>query len=333
MSALFIASVGNPAPYERTLHSAGHILLKALGKALNAREFTPNPSLRDGLTTEATLRDAANTRVTLWQSPSYMNDSGPAMVGAFKTWLKQQHLDKPALLPAPLSADDIEGGKLADVKNVAGLYRPRLRLVLLHDELEETPARLNMRYGGAERSSRGHRGVLSVVHSLVADGFLEPRAEKHQSGDAPRKKLKKTIREEKAKADAAAKLAKLAAKEAAKEAKLAAKEAAKAAKLTPKSSEEQQPEIEEIEEIEEIKEPEVPDTPEQAKLRRSFDSPVLTRFQIGIGRPSLRDADVVAKYVLEPMYGSHYVRTCAHGETVAHLLQEVILTNQGAKKE
>lgn len=57
---LFIASLGNKAPYRKTRHSAGHLLLDAL------KPLIPNH--------------------TTFYSPSYMNESGPKLVRAMEKW-------------------------------------------------------------------------------------------------------------------------------------------------------------------------------------------------------------------------------------------------------
>lgn len=171
MSSLFIASIGNPAPYEHTLHSAGHILLGALAAHLEAPTFAKDPGLADGLTSEARSRNSQQTRLTLWQSPSYMNESGPALVQAYKKWLARESLSP--LIPPPRSEEDLLAqGVSPGLRDYPYLYRPRLNLVLVHDALDTVPGKFQVRYGGPERSARGHHGVTSVVKTLVQKGFL-----------------------------------------------------------------------------------------------------------------------------------------------------------------
>lgn len=65
---LFIASIGNKAPYRQTRHSAGHLLLDAV-----------KPLLR------STHGDTSAFHET-WYSPSYMNESGRKLVRALEKW-------------------------------------------------------------------------------------------------------------------------------------------------------------------------------------------------------------------------------------------------------
>ncbi|KAL1959019.1 hypothetical protein VTO42DRAFT_3260 [Malbranchea cinnamomea] len=282
MSSLFVASLGNPAPYERTLHSAGHVLLQALAAHLDAPPFQPNYSLQNGLTTEATLRNDQKTRLTLWQSPSLMNRSGPSLVKAYKSWLSQQQFSS-LFLPPHRTAAELLNGNLPKLEDVPRLYRPRMRLVLVHDELEVVSARFQVRYGGAERSSRGHRGVMSVVDTLVTAGLLDgfDEANKWRSVIEKAKKKRKQL-ESAEKGDSGI------------------------SSTAENSAQEAENGIE-------------------AALRRSLSSPVLTRVQIGIGRPGERDPDTVARYVLSEMRGSLYVRVCAHGRTFAQFLESMIV--------
>ncbi|EAS35965.3 peptidyl-tRNA hydrolase [Coccidioides immitis RS] len=161
MPPLFIASLGNPPPkYHKTLHSAGHIILRAVAEHLSANSFAPSPHLKGALATEAYL-PRSQTRLTLWQSPTLMNISGPTMVRAYKSWLAREGAD-PVL---PLAANTPGRKKNAD-------HRPPLSLILVHDELELHPGELRIRRGGAELSARGHNGVKSVTQSLVEAGLL-----------------------------------------------------------------------------------------------------------------------------------------------------------------
>lgn len=65
---LFIASIGNKAPYRQTRHSAGHLLLDAVKPLL-----------------ASTHGDTSAFHET-WYSPSYMNESGPKLVRALENW-------------------------------------------------------------------------------------------------------------------------------------------------------------------------------------------------------------------------------------------------------
>lgn len=145
---LLIASLGNPGPrYANTLHSAGHILLSALATHLHHPPFAPSSRLL----AHALVSRASSPPYTLWQSPAYMNASGPQLALAFRNWL--------ASLPPGTSAagGDGEGSD-------KGRGRVEAKLVILHDELEAPLGRLKVRVGGA--SARGHRGVRSCVEAL-----------------------------------------------------------------------------------------------------------------------------------------------------------------------
>lgn len=65
---LFIASIGNKAPYRQTRHSAGHLLLDAVKPLLSS-----------------THGDTSAFHET-WYSPSYMNESGRKLVRALEKW-------------------------------------------------------------------------------------------------------------------------------------------------------------------------------------------------------------------------------------------------------
>src|SRR5262245_59356451 len=96
--SLFIASLGNPPPkYHRTLHSAGHILLRALASHLDSGPFAPCPALHSNLVAEA--ETPSGMRLTLWQSPTLMNVSGPTLVKGYQAWLAREMLTFPSPPP------------------------------------------------------------------------------------------------------------------------------------------------------------------------------------------------------------------------------------------
>ncbi|KAI1932608.1 hypothetical protein LOZ58_003778 [Ophidiomyces ophidiicola] len=175
MPALFVASLGNPPPkYQKTLHSAGHILVRALAEYLCANSFAPTPLLASGLTTEAYL-PRSQTKLTLWQSPTLMNVSGPTLVRAYKSWLTRERA------PAVLSPSIHPTG----IKKKKSPMRPPLSLILVHDELELQAGELRIRRGGAELSARGHNGIKSVTQSLVKANLLPASSKlggKHSDG-------------------------------------------------------------------------------------------------------------------------------------------------------
>ena len=135
---MFIASLGNTAPYENTLHSAGHVLIRSLLSLLSTQgqpQFGRSKSLANGFV-------SVGPNFTLWQSPSYMNLSGPPLAKAWRTYL--------STLPSDLD-------------------RRLARLVVLHDELESPLGRVKVKTGG---SVKGHKGLKSIVEQLGAKDFV-----------------------------------------------------------------------------------------------------------------------------------------------------------------
>ncbi|KAF3391471.1 Peptidyl-tRNA hydrolase [Penicillium rolfsii] len=143
---LFIASIGNPAPYRTTRHSAGHILLDAVTPHLRARL---NPSISPLYTT--------------FYSPSLMNISGPKVVKNMTKWLSSR--DALAL--------DLPGGPLPTGTSTG--YPATL--VILHDELEAPLGKVRVKRGGPESASlRGHRGLISILETLRGKGLFTGKA-------------------------------------------------------------------------------------------------------------------------------------------------------------
>jgi PTH1 family peptidyl-tRNA hydrolase len=130
---LLVCSIGNPGPYLATLHSAGHTVLEGLRRALAYPAFSTSREHGRGLV-------SAGGELTLWQSPSLMNVSGPPVVAAWRQFAR-------GASAAPGSA----------------------RLVVLHDELEAPLGRVKPRRGGG--SARGHNGLKSVEEALRAAGL------------------------------------------------------------------------------------------------------------------------------------------------------------------
>jgi peptidyl-tRNA hydrolase, PTH1 family len=126
-SRLLIASIGNPAPYLSTLHSAGHTVLYALSTALSLPLQKSSRDWAHGLL-------AHGEEWTLWASPVAMNVSGSAVAAAWKTFLSQSR-----------AAAAGEGEE---------------RLVVLHDELEAPLGSVKVRSGSA--SAKGHNGLKSI---------------------------------------------------------------------------------------------------------------------------------------------------------------------------
>jgi PTH1 family peptidyl-tRNA hydrolase len=126
---LLIASIGNPAPYLSTLHSAGHTVLFALASTLGTPlRQTSGRDWAHGLL-------SPGTPWTLWASPAPMNASGAAVARAWRTFTAA-------------------GGGAAEEP----------RLVVLHDELEASLGALRVRPGSA--SAKGHNGLRSIGEAL-----------------------------------------------------------------------------------------------------------------------------------------------------------------------
>ena len=156
---LFIASLGNPPPaYMNTFHSAGHTLLSTLQQHLGLPPFTKSRIYANGLLSRG-------EDLTLWQSPSFMNISGPAVATAWKAFLK-----------------DLPSEERSDAK-----------LVVVHDELESPMGKIKVKVGG---STKGHNGLKSCLSSLGGAGFTKigvgiGRPESRESRDVAAYVLKK----------------------------------------------------------------------------------------------------------------------------------------------
>lgn len=131
---LLIASLGNPGrQYQNTRHNAGHLLLTALSTHLSYPPFSRSAIHAKGQISQG--QDAL-----LWQSPSYMNVSGPSVLQAWRQFVRDL---------------DIE-----DQQNA--------RLVIVHDELESPMGKIKIKKGG---SAKGHNGLKSCKGSLGGMDF------------------------------------------------------------------------------------------------------------------------------------------------------------------
>lgn len=139
---LFIASLGNPAPYENSRHSAGHIVLQALHSRLGCTQAKRSKAHAGGFISEGLL--GTGTKLALWQCPSLMNDSGASVLRAYRSYITTAHNPETGNLPP---------------------------LVLLHDEMEAAPGDLKVSSGFS--SARGHNGVRSVQQSLQSAGLAK----------------------------------------------------------------------------------------------------------------------------------------------------------------
>lgn len=137
---LFIASIGNKAPYRKTRHSAGHLVLDAV-----------KPLLTPSLPNTAAFHET-------WYSPTYMNESGPKLVRQMEKWSTRQN---------ELCTKAYSEGSSTSYPTT---------LVILHDEMEAPLGKLRVRRGGPESFSlRGHRGLISVCETLRGKGLYPAR--------------------------------------------------------------------------------------------------------------------------------------------------------------
>ncbi|THX81522.1 peptidyl-tRNA hydrolase [Aureobasidium pullulans] len=133
---LLICSLGNPgAAYANTLHSAGHNVVVALATLLQTSQFTKDRSYGNGSLTRSY---SPETPWTLWQSPTYMNESGKGVSSAYRTWIREN---------------------------------PQGRLVVVHDELEKPLGSVTVR-DKEGLSARGHNGLKSCLASLGGVKFV-----------------------------------------------------------------------------------------------------------------------------------------------------------------
>lgn len=148
-TSLLIASLGNPPPYHSTRHSAAHIILKHLQSNLNLPSFTLKSRPYGGGHVSIGA-DVGRPELTLWQSPSLMNVSGPPLLKAWKNYLSVQSA----------SPND-----------------PVTGLIVLHDEMETESGRVKVKRGNT--SARGHNGIKSVQASLQGAGLMEALGDRY----------------------------------------------------------------------------------------------------------------------------------------------------------
>ena len=168
---LLVASLGNPGPLRNTFHSAGHVLLAALAAHRGYPPFLRSKGVAGGLTSRG--QDGL-----LWQSPTLMNVSGPAVSAAWRQF--KQDLD-------------------VELRQMA-------RLVVIHDELELPLGKIKVSKGG---SAKGHNGLKSCIGSLGGVEFWKlgvgiGRPASRESGDVASFVLRKMKPEEQKKITAGA---------------------------------------------------------------------------------------------------------------------------------
>jgi PTH1 family peptidyl-tRNA hydrolase len=162
---LLICSIGNPgSTYANTLHSAGHTVLSRLAKHLGYSAFQKERSLGNGLVSNPSAAAEGNGDWTLWQSTSYMNESGKGVRSAWTTWSR--------------NIADGEG-----------------KLVVIYDELEKALGTVTLRTNQGA-SAKGHNGLKSIKSVIGNTPFARigigiGRPASRESDDVARYVLKK----------------------------------------------------------------------------------------------------------------------------------------------
>lgn len=148
-ASILVASLGNPPPYQSTRHSAAHIILKHLQTQLSLPPFTLKSRAYGGGHVSVGA-DVGRPEITLWQSPSLMNVSGPPLLKAWKNFVT------------------VQSTSLSD---------PITGLIVLHDEMETEAGKVKAKKGNT--SPRGHNGIKSVQSSLQSAGLMEGLGDKY----------------------------------------------------------------------------------------------------------------------------------------------------------
>jgi PTH1 family peptidyl-tRNA hydrolase len=163
---LLICGIGNPgAQYANTLHSAGLTVVKALAARLGYPQFVKDRSFGNGNVSRQDERDWM-----LWQSPSYMNESGKGVAAAFREFSRSA---------------------------------PEGRLVVIYDELERQLGTVTVRTKEGA-SAKGHNGLKSIMASLGGQNFVRMgvgigRPLSRESDDVARYVLRKMTEDERKK--------------------------------------------------------------------------------------------------------------------------------------
>jgi len=173
---LLVCSIGNPGTtYANTLHSAGHTVVNKLAAHLGYSQFRKERVYGNGLVSNPAVAGSTGDW-TLWQSTTYMNESGKGVRGAHATWSKYMLVGE-------------EG-----------------RLVIVHDELEKPLGAVTVRTAQGA-SAKGHNGLKSIM-SLMRDtpfvriGIGIGRPVSRDSDEVARYVLKKMTPTEKEKIEA-----------------------------------------------------------------------------------------------------------------------------------
>lgn len=141
-----VVSLGNPAPYADTLHSAGHIVLQSLQQQLHRDPYHSQPAFASQRIAKKATQASMGPKYTLLQCPTLMNVSGPWVAKAWREVLAEvmeRHPNRP------------------------------LGLVVVHDDLEEDMCVVKVRKW--DRSHRGHNGLKSIMATIRQDEFKESK--------------------------------------------------------------------------------------------------------------------------------------------------------------
>ncbi|RMY04169.1 hypothetical protein D0866_15383 [Hortaea werneckii] len=165
---LLVCSIGNPGT------TAGHTVVNSLAAHLGYAQFRKEREFGNGLISRPAI--SGSTRDwTLWQSTSYMNESGKGLKAAFTAWSKHIPVGE-------------EG-----------------RVVVIYDELEKPLGSVTVRTNQGA-SARGHNGLKSIL-KLMRDvpfariGIGIGRPVSRESNEVARYVLKKMTPPEKEKID------------------------------------------------------------------------------------------------------------------------------------
>ncbi|KAK3067326.1 hypothetical protein LTR53_015886, partial [Teratosphaeriaceae sp. CCFEE 6253] len=170
---LLICSVGNPgSAYANTLHSAGHTVISRLAEHLGYDGLRKEREMGNGVVSRPSVSSGPGAW-TLWQSTSYMNESGKGVRAAHAAWSKHIPVGE-------------EG-----------------RLVIVHDELEKPLGAVTVRTAQGA-SAKGHNGLKSILSVMGGTPFARVgigigRPASRDSDEVARYVLKKITPAEKAK--------------------------------------------------------------------------------------------------------------------------------------
>lgn len=167
---LLVCSIGNPgSAYANTLHSAGHTVVTRLAERLGYANFQKDRALGNGLVSKNPYTPAEGMDWTLWQSTSYMNESGKGVRAAWNAWSK-----------------NIPEGEA--------------RLVVVHDDLDKPLGAVSVKTTQGA-SAKGHNGLKSLMAVMGKVPFARigvgiGRPESRHSNDISKYVLRKMTSQE-----------------------------------------------------------------------------------------------------------------------------------------